>query len=111
MFLFFQNVAQLETTPKSVPPAESRPTLTTTPLKLADEEVSKPSPSPLAASAAIAAPFVTPAVNKASDPSVWTAASQLEELENELELDLENIKLDDNIDTTVYMILFPFLCY
>jgi hypothetical protein len=87
-------------TPKSVPPVESRHTTATTPLKLA-EEVLKPSPSPLPASASIPATSVTPTASKVPESSVRTAASRLEELENELELDLENIKLDENIDTTV----------
>jgi len=88
-------------TPKSVPPVESRHTPATTPLKSSEEEVLKPSPSPSTANASIPDTSVTPTANKASDASVRTAASRLEELENELELDLENIKLDENIDTTV----------
>ncbi len=68
-----------------------------------------PDPTPVGKEAAATKPKPDPAPptsppatqHEKSDASKKLSAEEVDDLEKELELDLENVKIDDNIDTSV----------
>jgi len=81
------------TPPQDVPPA--KPTSPPQAAVVKDSMPTSSAPPPVAPSSTPSAPTKAPT----STPGAQIAANRLEELETELELDLENMKLE-NIDTT-----------
>ena len=95
-----QNVKQ-SLTPTAVSHVENPSSPAPVPRPAEDDLVKNTPIAPLAKEPTISSPPPPSADQKTVELPVRTTASQLEELETELELDLENIKLDENIDTTV----------